>query len=261
MREVAKRVFAGEYRESDLMVKDGEDEFSPSYVITPTGERCNRLFIVGVLTEVQDIGESSELYRARISDPTGTFLAYAGNFQPEANRFLSEIEPPSFVALSGKANIYEPDENTAIASIRPEIIKLSNETERDRWIVRTAQLTLERLSDIDKDVRDHYDTDRKKYQDMVKKALEVVIEEVENDVTESNKRLNIEEGYVSDSPSNDVGEEDPDEVKDDRKDIGPKDIVNDEDKEPKENTEDSDEDNKEDKDESKEVEEWDFSNI
>ncbi|HOS82086.1 MAG TPA: nucleic acid-binding protein, partial [Methanolinea sp.] len=42
-REPARRVFAGELRESRIHFKEGQDEKSPSFVLLPTGARCNRV--------------------------------------------------------------------------------------------------------------------------------------------------------------------------------------------------------------------------
>ncbi len=183
MREVAKRVFAKEYAESDLQERAGDTEYAPSYIITPTGAKCNRLFIIGVLTEVSDIGKDKELYRARVSDPTGEFLLYAGNFQPEATKFLSDAIPPLFVAVTGKSNLYEPDEETSITSIRPEVIKESNEIERDRWIVKTSEKTLKRINDVEEELKTHYDFEKQKYIDMIKKSLNSVVEEEQEEKT------------------------------------------------------------------------------
>ncbi|MCZ7372687.1 MAG: DNA-binding protein, partial [Candidatus Methanoperedens sp.] len=101
-REVAWRVFAHEFNRSSLHISEG-DERAPNYIITPTGVKCNRLFIVGVVTEVENIGKDNNLWRARIADPTGVFTMYAGQYQPEAAIFLSELNIPAYVAVVGKA--------------------------------------------------------------------------------------------------------------------------------------------------------------
>ena len=54
-REVAWRVFAGELNNSSLPEKD-DGEFSPSYLITPLGARINRVYIVGVITDLENVG-------------------------------------------------------------------------------------------------------------------------------------------------------------------------------------------------------------
>ncbi|OUJ18726.1 RPA family protein a subunit of RPA complex [Methanonatronarchaeum thermophilum] len=174
MREVAKRVFAKEYADSNLVVRDGNTEYAPSYVITPTGAKCNRLYVSGVITEIEKMGDD-ESYRARISDPTGQFLVFAGEYQPEAARFLAEAETPSFVTIYGKTNVYRPDEETVITSIRPESINYCKEIDRDRWIVKTAKQTLKRLQNIDQKTKQHYNTNTEKYQKMTQKALEITI--------------------------------------------------------------------------------------
>ncbi|MBS1262854.1 MAG: hypothetical protein MAG715_00017 [Methanonatronarchaeales archaeon] len=174
MREPARRVFAAEYNRSEMKVKEGESQYAPGYVITPTGARCNRLFVVGVLTEVEDIGREDSLYRARVSDPTGTFLVYAGRYQPEAAQVLSSMEPPEFVAVTGKADVYQPDDGDTIPSIRPEAVSTVDRGERDRWVVTTARRTIERLEKLDQlpeEVEERYHPSLNEYRDVVREAL------------------------------------------------------------------------------------------
>jgi len=45
-REVARRVFAKELRDSNFHYKEHEDPYAPQYIITPTGAKCNRVFVV-----------------------------------------------------------------------------------------------------------------------------------------------------------------------------------------------------------------------
>jgi RPA family protein len=146
-REVAWRIFAWEFNRSNLHVSEG-DERAPNYIITPTGVRCNRLFIVGVVTEVENIGQDNSLWKARIADPTGVFTAYAGQYQPEAAIFLSELNVPAYVAVVGKARKYEPEDGSVYTSVRPEEINTADEKQRDRWVLDTAERTLERIAHI-----------------------------------------------------------------------------------------------------------------
>ncbi len=143
-REVAWRIFAWEFNHSNHYVSEG-DERAPNYIITPTGVKCNRLFIVGVVTEVENIGQDNNLWRARIADPTGVFTVYAGQYQPEAAIFLSELNVPAYVAVVGKARKYEPGDGSIYTSVRPEEINIAEEKLRDRWVLDTAERTLERL--------------------------------------------------------------------------------------------------------------------
>src|SRR5659263_560163 len=147
-REIAWRIFAHEFNMSNLYVSEG-DERAPNYIITPTGVKCNRLFIIGGVTEVENIGKDHHLWRARIADPTGVFTVYAGQYQPEAAIFLSELHVPAYVALVGKARKYEPEDGAVYLSVRPEEINASDEKQRDRWVLETAERTLERINIIE----------------------------------------------------------------------------------------------------------------
>lgn len=144
-REVAWRIFAGEFNASTLEIK-GEGERSPSYVVTPLGALINRLFVVGVLTDSENIGTEDEpLWRGRISDPSGIFYVSAGQYQPEAAMAISKIDPPAFVAVVGKARTYSPEEGTLYVSIRPESIKVVDEAIRDYWVLDTCRQTFKRI--------------------------------------------------------------------------------------------------------------------
>lgn len=147
-REVAWRIFAFEFNRSNLYVSEG-DERAPNYIITPTGVKCNRLFIIGVVTEVENIGKENNLWRARVADPTGVFTIYAGQYQPEAAIFLSELVVPAYVAVVGKARKYEPEEGSVYTSVRPEEMNTADEKLRDRWVIDTAGQTLERIAMVE----------------------------------------------------------------------------------------------------------------
>ena len=93
-REVAWRVFAAEYSASTRELKKGEGEKIPTYVVSPLGAMINRMYIVGILTELQNIGTESEpLWRGLISDSTDKFYVYAGKYAPEATLALSRSSP------------------------------------------------------------------------------------------------------------------------------------------------------------------------
>ena len=193
-REVAWRVFAREYNDADYAFKEGDDERAPNYVATPTGAKINRLFVVGVLTEIERVGDG-DLLRARVSDPTGAFVVYAGQYQPDAVSFLADAETPSFVAVVGKARTYEPEDSDDVyTSIRPEGINVVDAETRDRWNVETARETLRRVEAV-RDYRrtgvtpetrpplhelgevvDHYGTDEGYLNDLEREARDVLTE-------------------------------------------------------------------------------------
>ena len=146
-REVAYRLFASEFDDADFSYSESDEERAPNYVITPTGARANRVFVVGVLTEVEAVGE--DVLRARVVDPTGAFVLYAGQYQPDEMAFLDRAEAPSFVAVTGKARTFQPDDSDAVyTSIRPESLSTVDAATRDRWTVQTATQTLERIEQM-----------------------------------------------------------------------------------------------------------------
>lgn len=146
-REVAKRIFAVELKNSVPVEKAGTDEFEPKYVLTELGEKVNRVFICGVAIEKDFVGDNDQNVRVIISDTTGVFTVYANrNFQPEARADLEKIEVPAYVSIVGKVNTYSPPgSDKTIVSIRPESVTIIDEKTRDKWVRETSQLTLERM--------------------------------------------------------------------------------------------------------------------
>jgi len=143
-RETAWRIFAGEYNDSTFEIKS-EGEMMPSYIITPLGAKVNRIFIIGVLTDVENVSEGGEFVRAHISDPTGVFTVYSGSYQQDVTDTLLKIDVPAFVALTGKVRTYIPEEGTLYVSVRPEKVIEVDANVRDRWILETCKNTKDRI--------------------------------------------------------------------------------------------------------------------
>ncbi|MDD3041446.1 MAG: DNA-binding protein [Methanosarcinaceae archaeon] len=170
-REVAKRVFAKEFEAARNLEAPGrgvapeplpggalraedrmgeKDSKTPNFLLSPLGLLINRVFVVGVLTEIDNVGEQNDMWKARVVDPTGAFTVYAGQFQPEASIFFSTVEVPAFVALSGKARVFEPEAGSVFVSVRAEEVNVVDEELRNRWVVDTAEQTVERLEAFSK---------------------------------------------------------------------------------------------------------------
>jgi len=143
-REVAHRLFATEFDDADFSYSESDEERAPNYVVTPTGARVNRLFLVGVLTELEQVND--DVLRARVVDPTGPFVIYAGQYQPDELAFLEAADPPMFVAVAGKARTFQPDDSDRVfTSVRPESISEVDADTRDRWVVQAAEQTVSRI--------------------------------------------------------------------------------------------------------------------
>ncbi|MHC3381076.1 RPA family protein [Haloarcula sp. H-GB5] len=146
-REVAHRLFAAEFDDADFSYSESDEERAPNYVVTPTGARVNRLFLVGVLTELEQVND--DVLRARVVDPTGPFVIYAGQYQPDELAFLEAADPPMFVAVTGKARTFQPDDSDRVfTSVRPESISEVDADTRDRWVVQAAEQTVSRAGQI-----------------------------------------------------------------------------------------------------------------
>ena len=191
-REVARRAFAREFNDAGYTFKESEDERAPLYALLPTGERANRVFVVGTLTETEDVGEESEYWRGRIVDPTGTFFTYAGQYQPEAASALRDIEPPAYVAVVGKPRTFETDDGDVNVSVRPESINVVDAETRDRWVVETADRTLDRI--------ERFDAEGNEYGSMADEQYDLPLAEYKQAAVEALQSLEAEDGE-SDEPA------------------------------------------------------------
>jgi len=178
-REVARRVFAQEFNDAGYTFKESDDERAPVYLLLPTGEKANRVLLVGTLTEKEDVGDDAEYWRGRIVDPSGTFFVYAGQYQPDAASMLRDLEPPAYVSVVGKPRTYETDDGSVNVSVRPESITVVDAATRDRWVVETAERTLERVEAFEDEgneyarmAEERYDVPPERYTEVAVSALQ-----------------------------------------------------------------------------------------
>jgi RPA family protein len=139
--EGAGRIFAGEYCRVRKVRADFAGE-NPA-LLTPGGMVCRLLYVAGTLTGKEQ--HSGGPFYGRVADPTGVFEIR--KMRPDAGlqTAISGIEVPAFVTVLGQARVMADGANPSpyieIIEIR-EIDRMI----RDLWIVRTAELTFERLS-------------------------------------------------------------------------------------------------------------------
>jgi RPA family protein len=194
-REVARRLFAREFNDATYTFKESDDELAPNYTLLPTGERANRVFFVGTLTETEDVGSDSEYWQGRVVDPTGTFYVYAGQYQPEAASTLRQIEPPTYAAVVGKPRGYETDDGTMNVAVRPESVNQVDEPARDRWVVETADQTIERLEAFDDETNDYAQMAREEYGGSISPYREEAITALES-LDESDEPVDEDTGSI-----------------------------------------------------------------
>ena len=139
LRETAWRIVAVELNSSTLE-HPGEGDKAPLYLISPLGAKVNRVYVSGVVTDLENTGSETEpLWRARVSDPTGVFYISAGQYQPEGAHVLATLKPPEFVAIVGKIRTYKPETGVMYISIRPEMVKVIDAKRRDLWVLETCR--------------------------------------------------------------------------------------------------------------------------
>ncbi|MFW6448529.1 MAG: RPA family protein [Halobacteriota archaeon] len=191
MREPAVRVFARELNAATQTFSTSEEERAPVYALLPTGARANRVFVVGTLTETEDVGDEGAYWRGRVIDPTGTFFVYAGQYQPEAMTALRSATPPAHVAVIGKPRTYETDAGEVNVSIRPERVVTVDETVRRRWIAETAEHTLDRIRAFADGEGDDVVRARNAYGDDVEVVREAVVRALEGLESEEAEATNV----------------------------------------------------------------------
>lgn len=159
-RNPAVRVLASEINKADYHFQETDDDRAPNFLLLPSGGKANRVMMGGTVLSVEDTssGGGSPFWKATIEDPTGKFMVFAGQYQPEAASVLqmianSDDKPPAFVHVVGKTKEYRPedDEGEVIVNIRPEDIAIVDEQQKRNWLHETAEKTVERLEKTEGD--------------------------------------------------------------------------------------------------------------
>lgn len=188
-----------EFSEATHTFQESDEDRAPVYGLLPSGAKANRVFVVGTLTETKDMGEEHEYWRGRVADPVGTFLVYAGGYQPYPSQQLRDVEPPAFVAVVGKPRPFETDTGGTIVSLQPESITIVDEQTRNRWVVETAHRTVERTARFDDPeneyaqlVREQYDLQPDIFRQDAIQALTQLAESGESAPTENEKKEQVQ---------------------------------------------------------------------
>jgi len=128
------RVFAGEYARARLPLYQER-------VLTPSGACCRMIFLSGALTETGFRGP--DRWHGRVADPTGVFEIRAERPDREQQDALRDLSVPSFVTVAGEAVFFSGDAGPGVLL---DTISESDRGVRDRWVVRTAEITVGRIA-------------------------------------------------------------------------------------------------------------------
>ncbi len=139
----ACRIFFAELLKSDLFVR----EHGETFLVTPTCAKCNRLFGVG---EVKEVEKRGNITKIKISDPTDTLNIYTDKI----------LELDKFMAFVGNLHVRVREKGKGFLILVEEAGAVE-EGVRNNWIISTARRTLERIELL-----------RAKEQEKAKQALE-----------------------------------------------------------------------------------------
>lgn len=148
-REVAYRITSDTMKELVVIPRDEEDKYAPQYFALPDGTKVNRVFVVGTLLSVEDVGTDTPFYKIRVSDLKGIFNATIGMYSPPcALTAIEDMEPPMLVAIVGKIKFNEYEEKIFF-NIAAESITEVDENTRDRYDAETEAQTHARKEEDD----------------------------------------------------------------------------------------------------------------
>lgn len=176
-RNPARRAFAWEYKDATHEERKGEGDRAPRYLLLPTGEWANRVFIIGTLAEIVDDPENEQYIHGELKDPTGRFYIDAGQYQLDAIAKMRRIETPKMVAVTGKTVRFEGDSgwNT---KVRVTNITPVPDALYDHWVADTATQTIKRLESFGDDdneaaakAAEQYGTELGEYRDAAVDAV------------------------------------------------------------------------------------------
>jgi len=136
------RVFALEFQQTDMLIRSHNGREAD--LITPTGARVSRFYFCGALTEIHRSGKGGYV---RVADPTGVMVLNFRTYDSTIPEMLDSLATPSFVSLTGTVET-DPRPDVAGFRLMLESISVSDRASRDRWILRTANITLGRLESL-----------------------------------------------------------------------------------------------------------------
>jgi RPA family protein len=135
----ACRVFFSEILKSDLFVP----EHGKTFLVTPTGARCARLYGVAELKGVEQRGT---IFRVIVNDSTASLHIYTDKaLQPRLEQTAGEKR--TFIAFNGTVLVREGAEMRRLIILAEEIGAVEEHV-RKSWILATAWQTLERIEKL-----------------------------------------------------------------------------------------------------------------
>lgn len=164
-------------------------EYAPKYHLLPTMVGANRVVVCGKFLEFEWADDDESYARARISGPTGTFFAYAGEYQPKARDKILELAekaasegPPPTVLVKAKVDSFVTDDGERNVNLQPEMITEAPDESFVRWVTDMAYATMDRIENasngeqsIETDVPDsEFDVDEDELQTILDEVIDAL---------------------------------------------------------------------------------------
>ncbi len=133
------RVFFDEFLKSDFILK----ESGTTYLVTPTGARCTRIFGVGEVTEIETRGN---IARIKLNDLTATLNIYTNKTAQLDRAITADTEQnKTFIAFCGNVHVRAGTGKSRRIILLADDVGTVEERVRNGWILTTAWRTMERI--------------------------------------------------------------------------------------------------------------------
>ena len=132
------RVFFDEFLKSDFIVQDT----GTTYLVTPTYARCERLFGVG---EVEEVETRGNIARITIHDSTATLTIYTNRSILGEDLTGNAGHKRTLIAFCGNVHVRESAGKRIKVVLLAEEVGTVEERVRNGWILNTAWRTMERI--------------------------------------------------------------------------------------------------------------------
>lgn len=134
-----RRVFFEEFLQSDFFMQ----EDGMTFLVTPTGAKCYRLFGVG---EVQEVEIRGNIARIKLNDSTATLNIYTNKaIHVEGVKKAKAGEEKTFLAFLGNVRVRAGAGAGKRNIILAEEVGTVDERVRADWVLNTAWRTMERV--------------------------------------------------------------------------------------------------------------------
>jgi len=133
---------------------------------TETLAKVNRVITVAALLSVEDKGESTPFFVAKLADPTGSIQINAGQYQPEAAANLAHFEEkiastgmPVMVSIMGKLSTFTTDDGKTLTSIRADKVHEVDSVNQNHFLGEVKEHLAKRLQnpELSADVAEKYE--------------------------------------------------------------------------------------------------------